>query len=264
MVSLLLFVFSAHGMYIHEAACKNDIYCSDYLYALHDAKHPEVSEISTTLTPIRPENTNLIWNSEGRVLLATYNKLSDFKYTPGTAFELFEETWFTVAPELQDWCNNYNGETLEIRIRQALGLPPVVDFDGVIEVWVFPQDIFRPCPDPDISDRQCQINIPILGKSQEYSEDIPPWYCPADNETFTQYSGKFVTVSEDHFRWMCNYWRVSYLQQEVFENFPWTGLGYTYDWGDLDDPVGFSEFVAPEGTRVIMKSKTKLQEYCNY
>lgn len=264
MALVFLFFLPVQGLYIHEAACKNDLYCADYLQALEDAKYPLLSEVSTTLTAIRPENEQLIWDHEGRILLVSYTKLNDFNHPNDKSFKLFEDTWFTVAPELKEWCNDYNGETLELRVKQATGLPPNIEYDGVIEVWVWPEDIFRPCPDPDISDRQCQTSIPIIGISQNSSNDSPPWYCPAEKETVSQYSGNFVKVSEDHFRWMCKNWRASYLNDEVYANFPWTGLGYTYDWGDLPDPVGFSEFVVPEGTSVIMKSRIKLNEYCNY
>ena len=54
--------------------------------------------------------------------------------------------------------------------------------------------------------------------------------------------------------------------------YPWTQLGYTYDWGvpedletDSDRPanVGLSEFVIRQGAPILVHSIQSVEDYCN-
>ncbi|MBK8453511.1 MAG: hypothetical protein WAQ53_14365 [Thiofilum sp.] len=47
------------------------------------------------------------------------------------------------------------------------------------------------------------------------------------------------------------------------KGYPWTRLGYTYDWGKPNNPIGFSEFVIDKGAKVEVKSVTTTAKYCN-
>ena len=70
-----------------------------------------------------------------------------------------------MAPEIR----NYFGITVPqpLRFAQLLGLPPEYAVPGdpkeakyMLEMWVSPQDIFRPCPDTEISDTACETSFP--------------------------------------------------------------------------------------------------------
>ena len=52
---------------------------------------------------------------------------------------------------------------LVLRLEQRLGLPPKAGKDAFLEVWIDPADLFRPCPDPGIADRECQVDVPLVG-----------------------------------------------------------------------------------------------------
>jgi len=43
---------------------------------------------------------------------------------------------------------------------------------------------------------------------------------------------------------------------------PWTGLGYTYDWGNPDSEVGASEFILVPGAAYQVKRAVPTAEYC--
>ena len=60
---------------------------------------------------------------------------------------------------------------------------------------------------------------------------------------------------------MCNAWKASYENANVYDNYPMTGLGYTYDWGS-NNGIGLSEFIVPKGTTVIFNQKASLESYC--
>jgi hypothetical protein len=133
-----------------------------------------------------------------------------------------------------------------MRIAQLLGLPPSDATNKVcfLEMWVSPSDLFRPSPDPEITDTAAEIDFPSVKyktRFRQYSTtemvfadmNCDPAQCPACNEWnqcgFTSY--------ENYIR---N--RRKYIYT-VASPYPWTGLGYTYDWGNPDNHVGLSEFV---------------------
>ena len=43
--------------------------------------------------------------------------------------------------------------------------------------------------------------------------------------------------------------------------YPWTRLGYTYDWGPAKSPVGLSEFVVFKGSTVGVRKVYTNEEY---
>lgn len=95
-------------------------------------------------------------------------------------------------------------------------------------LWVNPKDLFRPCPDPEITDTTCSL---------QFSE----------------------TASDEHKIWIIRYMLSSYSSQ----GYPWTRLGYTYDWGSLDTERGASEFVIRKGATVEIQEVIPNVEYWN-
>jgi hypothetical protein len=70
------------------------------------------------------------------------------------------DSWVPVVPELRNFFGRITPQPL--RIAQLLGLPPG-DADRkayMLEMYVAPQDLFRPCPDPEITDSQCELDFP--------------------------------------------------------------------------------------------------------
>ncbi len=45
--------------------------------------------------------------------------------------------------------------------------------------------------------------------------------------------------------------------------YPWTRLGYTYDWGNPGSEVGLSEFVIQGGATVQVAQVYSTQAYCS-
>jgi hypothetical protein len=47
------------------------------------------------------------------------------------------------------------------------------------------------------------------------------------------------------------------------DDYPWTGLGYTYDWNPENaSHVGLSEFILPLGSSVDVEKVVSVQEFC--
>jgi hypothetical protein len=220
---------------------------------MKDAEIARPDEISTSLTAITPHNPDLGWSGtpgESRVLVVTWSSFIDSAppesaYDPRNGFRIGKSMvsaraiFVTVVPELREFCLTYGPfEDRPLSIEQLLGLAPNGGKDGqgnnraFVELWVSPQDLFRPAPDPEITDHEAGLDFPV--------------------------SGQFLTISEDHIRWFKKFKSMSYEETGL----PWTRLGYTYDWGNPNSTVGLSEFVIKEGADIKVFSIASTEEYC--
>jgi hypothetical protein len=226
-----------------------------YVKAVETAKHPKPSAISTGLVAIVHSTPGLRWDAQGRVLMVTWTKRQYYEGSVGNPYTFTHApVWLTAVPRLQDFCRTLGLPTgeLEMRLRQLLGLPPDASYDAFVQVWIDPKAFFRPCADPEITDHECTLNLTVY--------DSPDDQCPWKDSFQNQTSARWTTVTQDHLTWMCDNWTHSYPANPR-DGYPWTGLGYTYDWGQ-PNPVGESEFVAPQGTTVVIESITGTAEYC--
>lgn len=144
-----------------------------YSSAVYDARTVTAAKISVNLTPITTDNKNLIWEngvSGSRVLVLSWIRDSDRKYYDGSVdpachegganCKLGVDLWVSVAPEMKALFLGMAPQPL--RIAQLLGVPPEYAQEprSMVELWVAPRDMFRPCPDPEITDRECQAEFP--------------------------------------------------------------------------------------------------------
>lgn len=200
-----------------------------YQAAVDDAALPEASEISDDLVAITADNPDLMRDEDGRVLMVTWTSYDGYDALVGQPTELGVEVWTTVAPEMQSFCRaaGLKDDALALRLEQLLGLPMATGKDRVVELWVPADAMFRPAPDPEVDDSVAGLEF------------------PAD-------------ATMEHKDWIENLRKSSYGAM----GYPWTQLGYTYDWGGDGDEVGLSEFVVREGSEVLVKDVYTVAEYC--
>jgi hypothetical protein len=225
---------------------------AQYSSAVTDARTATPSEISRYLTPITSDNPNLIWENGvpgSRLLVVSWlgNAGSYYKCTDpagctgnNTCIEGGEcptysyDSWVTVVPEIR----NFFGISVPqpLRIAQLLGLPPEYAAQGnpseakyMLEMWVSPKDLFRPCPDSEITDTTCETGFPV---------DMFRTLDPANKVRATE--GPEYGVFKTYSSWFTNRTRYGYTRGS--SPYPWTRLGYTYDWGSSNH-TGLSEFV---------------------
>lgn len=238
LVIILLFIFIYEGTYTTDQASIPDVPDLRGMYgkAVEDARIADNGEISRNLTAITASNNNLMWDKpdtdQSRVMVVTWT--GDFYNDKvGKSIKVDRFVWVTAAPELRNFCTNYQTEkpNLTIRLKQLLGLPPDTVKSRFVEIWVYPDDLFRPSPDPEITDHEAQLSFP---------------------------DSKFLNVSNEYIKWFNEQEAGSYGQ----DGYPWTRLGYTYDWGNPDSEVGLSEFVIDQGSIIEVNGSYSLSDYC--
>lgn len=210
-----------------------------YAAALQDAKVAEPDEIVDTLTAITPDNSDLNWQ-EGQVLVVTWTSWNGYDSLVGQETQLAREVWVTATPQLQSFCQSYAAtpETpLTLRLEQLLGLPANNGKTRFVEMWVNPDDMLRPSPDGEVDDTTVELELPGPERfpSQQAYEFHRDWF---------------------------NLQMSLQAYDEPSKGYPWTRLGYTYDWGNPVSEVGLSEFVVAAGSTVAIAQVSTIETYC--
>lgn len=219
----------------------------DYTRAVHAAMEPDPTHVSHSLLSVSPDQplTVVTWKRK--------TQIPDFqnKTAPG-------DTWVTVAPNLKKFCQDYvasNGndpDQLKLRLEQRLGLPPDSTYDSFVEFTIDPKDVskfFRPCDDPSTNTNTCDPATPP--KPYEIRANLKS-LDPANNQAVEKY-------------WLLSNYYWSYAPSHEY---PWTSLGYTFDWAPKEEGsndfvrVGESEFVVAAGTPIQFVSAADTVAYC--
>jgi len=175
-------------------------------------------------------------------------------------------SWVTAVPELQEFAVKYfaksiAGISLQDRIIQRLGLPPLTpkqtketaEQKFVVQFWANIKDIFRACADSGAFDQQCIL--PLEGAA------TLPYFAQLKKLIKQE-----MEVRPGHTKWLESQRNDAFFKPP--HHFPWTELGYGFDWGGTLDTdkkkpqdVGFSEFAIPKGSIVHVESITPIDKY---
>ena len=194
------------------------------------------------LAAIRLDNPDLIWDAaREKVLMVTWvdNNTNYAKLKPGSTIPLQSLLWATPVPSIRNMLLREVYKTslglsrggasdtrssLDVvrRTKQYLGLPLESTYGTFVEFWVAPQNLVRACDDPEVDDVRCQ------GKPG------------ASGQLPTQPPQEYTNGAQ---------------------GFPFTGLGYTYDWGNDLTEVGASEFVVRKGAEIKVVRVASNEDY---
>ena len=210
-----------------------------YRMAIQSSMYPETSKIDTQLVSINKQNPNLIWKTfdgEDYILVVTWKQNKSY-YEPYIDSAYYNTgkypIWITTAPELRQRMQKEKYSDVNMRLKQLLGLPPTSVYSYFVEFWVKPADLFRPCPDKEITDKRCEICFP-------------------------------ANTDAAHITWI-NQSRIDrYYQCELFQQYPWSELGYTYDWNPNNSShIGLSEFVIAANKNIKVNAIYTTTDYLN-
>ncbi|CAM1371839.1 hypothetical protein [Tenacibaculum xiamenense] len=232
---LLLIAVLTSGCKLMEFAPESKHTKKIYRKSIENAMSPAPSKVYPNLISITKQNKKLEWkkiNGEDYILVVSW-KEKRTPYVPyvNKKYETKEKIWVTTSPELLLKMKKIKSKNVNLRLKQLIGLPPNSTYKYFIEFWVRPKDLIRPCPDNNITTNKCGICFPKKTESK-YKE------------------------------WFNNYRINSYYQCNLYDNYPWTQLGYTYDWNPQNKThVGLSEFVIKTKSEIIVKQTYTTSEY---
>lgn len=236
-----------------------------YLAAIQDAQTPTQDEVFRGLLAVVPgidrinyqrlHGDGIRWEAEpgnSRVLVVSFMSRASFDAyyrsnleQHAESYALKKSLWVTVAPELACYfANKHICPPTQGRMIQALGLNPAMDYDVLLEMWVNPRDLFRPSPDPEITDHEAELATQIAENQ---------WILPSDTNPFVRlddthlYMENAWTAPVTFRNWFINRAQTIYTTKDESDpatwGWPWTRLGYTYDWANPLRPFGLSEFL---------------------
>lgn len=197
-----------------------------YLSAVEDSKTIEPEEILPVVS-IAQDSHEVTWNKTGdKVLLLTWHKYPD-SYVDGAIANLkWGEVWTFTPKEMKEWIIENGSAPSSLRLEQLLGLPANKGYTHVSALWVSPADVLRPAYTSNIYDGNM--------------------------------TDKFLTQPDDeYFNWFNGNMTWSYEDSA----FPWTRLGYTYDWADNGTEYGLSEFIIKKGSVVEVEYTLTTEEF---
>lgn len=211
------------------SACKTTKEPLDRVYhrSVNQAMIGDSSKTIDTLQTITASNPILQWKTvhgQQYVLMGTFMRFPD-SFPPGDSItNNWGEMWLFI-PNQMKYRLQFNGpsDTL-LRISQLLGLPPVNGNKYIAQVWVPVNKLYRPAGSPDVTTTHASA---VLSSG----------------------------VSEEYKLWFNNYIISSYYQPGS-THYPWTRMGYTYDWNPAVKRVGLSEFVLPKGCGIWVEAMT--------
>jgi hypothetical protein len=162
-------------------------------------------------------------------------------------------------------------------LQQILGLPPASEPRLVCEIATSPQDVFRPC----ISDQKPDAASCALAPPRDAD---PAPAAPAADAAAERLRADYDALSRSYSRLHRSYQDLAAVAGHLLtshqlgfrqdyeakpgdypdKGFPFTGLGWTYDWrpGAAATHFGVSEFVVRQGAEIEIKPGSDPQVFC--
>lgn len=241
---------------------------AQYLAGVADAQatlaHLKNPPANPDIWDITAGNPNLIWNGTpgaSQVLVATFTKAQYYATAaPGQTLTAVGDYWVTPAPQAYTAIKAASPGGVvanpTLALDEYLGLPPTSTDDAVVSMWVSPANLVRPAMDPSITNHAAETDFPLSGQ-------VVPVANPAALPKQPPAPG--FGPAADYPTWFLERESAIYNPSIPGGPYPWTGLGYTYNWGNLGvgSVVGGSEFVIPQGSPVKIQAVTPVSAYFN-
>jgi len=166
---------------------------------------------------------------QNQVMVVTWTEYPD-SYVEGKETTLkWGDVWVTLDNDVKSRCQHFQKTNLASDIQKLLGLPlDNAEKRSFVTLKVDSSSLFRPCASPSIRAEKCTTDFP---------ENIP----------------------QEHAVWYAHQTAQSY---QVEPGYPWTRLGYTYNWKSGENEVGPAEFVVKKDSKAMTISVTSTSLYC--
>lgn len=197
-----------------------------YESAIRDAMFADENEIFP-LVSLTSEDKMTTWNEDGCVLLCTWHRYPD-SYPEGETITVeWGPVWTFTDKEIASYKDELKKcKDPETRLKQLIGLPPDCDYTTFTGFWVSPENVKRPA----------------------YRTDIV--------------SGEMTTSFDENVDTDFKEWFDGNILGSYFDGaYPWTRLGYTYDWADNDTEYGLTEFLVLDKAEITVEFTDTTAEF---
>lgn len=196
-----------------------------YRDAVKDAAFADEDEI-LKLVSLNENDPMTTWK-DGKVLLLTWHNYPD-SYPEGETVTIqWGPVWTFTDKEIASHGKEFTDDP-EMRLKQLIAFAPDSEHSTVTGFWVDPQNVKRPAYQTDPTVGNMTNNF-----GESVDEEFKAWF--DDNILWSYYYG----------------------------NFPWTRLGYTYDWADNGTEYGMTEFIVESGAEVKVEFTETTEEFLN-
>jgi hypothetical protein len=207
-------------------AADQQVLWNTYFQSVYDSAVYQRNHVRQ-LYPLQPD-------PDGNVLVVTMGRRDGNVGDPIVSAN--DGIWVTAVPEVQTICRTFTDVTMQL--RQLLGLPPDNDLPRVLVLRAKASDLFRPSP---------------------YADTMTKYPC-SDPANDASCGNAFPsTATPAHMQWMAT---SSFSLHAIPYGYPWTHLGYTYNWAPGKDRYGASEYVIRAGASATITQKSTPAEYC--
>lgn len=223
----------------------------DYQQAIFAAMSPSSAEVSQTLFKFDRPTVFVTW-TKSKWISSFQPKGRNERPRAGA------DIWVTDASSMKRFCQDFvrshpgDADALNLRLNQRLGLPPDAVNDTFIEILADPANpggMFRPC-----REAYARLDGSTCGAPKEFPKESEVWGEKPQ-------TGRSAELKE----WTLRKYYSSYASASPY---PWTELGYTFDWSHAEDGsgefvrFGQTEFVIPKGDPVKFVSAVPTLAYC--
>lgn len=197
-----------------------------YESAIRDATFADEDEI-LPLVSLTSEDKMTTWNEDGCILLCTWHRYPD-SYPEGETITVeWGPVWMFTDKEIASYKDELKKcKDPETRLKQLIGLPPDCDYTTFTGFWVSPENVKRPAYRTDIVSGEMTTSF-----DENVDTDFKEWF--DENILGSYFDGAY----------------------------PWTRLGYTYDWADNDTEYGLTEFLVLDKAEVTVEFTDTTAEF---
>lgn len=197
-----------------------------YESAIRDAMFADENEI-LPLVSLTSEDKMTTWNEDGCVLLCTWHRYPD-SYPEGETITVeWGPVWTFTDKEIASYKDELKKcKDPETRLKQLIGLPPDCDYTTFTGFWVSPENVKRPAYRTDIVSGEMTASF-----DENVDTDFKEWF--DGNILGSYFDGAY----------------------------PWTRLGYTYDWADNDTEYGLTEFLVLDKAEITVEFTDTTAEF---
>ena len=188
-----------------------------YAMAVKDATIAEEDEIMP-LVSLTKQDPLVTWDDQGRVLLCTWHSYPD-SYPEGESVTAkWGYIWTFTDKEIAIHARELKeSDDAKMRLRQLISIDPNKNHSTVTGLWVAPSDVIRPAYQSDATNGSMWTAFP---EGEETDESFKAWF---DQNILSSY---------------------------YYGSYPWTRLGYTYDWADNGKEYGLTEFLIKQDAQM--------------